>query len=114
MAQIVNKASEDVVGKAFVKEFLGFSTKEAQDYFTNALRHELPLEEKKLVDIRIVQQKKEGDKVTENLVDLLMSINRIDNPEGEQVLMCVGQDVTEVRSFRMLEQKKAQMLAVVS
>ena len=28
--------------------------------------------------------------------------------------MCVGQDVTEVKSFRMLEKRKAQMLAVVS
>jgi signal transduction histidine kinase/DNA-binding NarL/FixJ family response regulator/predicted Ser/Thr protein kinase len=114
MAQIVNQQSEDVVGKAFFKEFLGSSTKEAQDYFTHALGHNLPLDEqKKLVDIRIVQ-KKTAEKDPDKVIDLLLSINRIHNPEGEEVLMCIGQDVTEVRSFRMLEQKKAQMLAVVS
>ena len=77
MAQIVNQQSEDVVGKAFFKEFLGSSTKEAQDYFTHALGHNLPLDEqKKLVDIRIVQ-KKTAEKDPDKVIDLLLSINRI-------------------------------------
>jgi signal transduction histidine kinase/serine/threonine protein kinase/CheY-like chemotaxis protein len=113
MAQIVNKTAEEVVGKAFIQEFLADSVKEAQDHFALALTQDLPIEEKKLIDVRIVHRS-ENEKEPQKVVDLIMSINRIDNTEGEKVLMCVGQDVTDLRSFRMLEQKKAQMLAVVS
>jgi signal transduction histidine kinase/bacteriorhodopsin len=113
MAKIVEKSSADVVGKAFIQEFLGDSSKEAQEYFAAALNHEFRMGEKKLVDVRIVQ-KDESGKRPDHAIDLLLSLNHIENPEGEKVLMCVGQDVTELNSFRLLEYKKAQMLAVVS
>ena len=47
-------------------------------------------------------------------VDLLVSLNRIDGPLGGKVLVCVGQDVTELYSFKLVEERKAQMLSVVS
>ena len=47
-------------------------------------------------------------------MDLLVSLNRIDGPLGGKVLVCVGQDVTELYSFQLVEERKAQMLSVVS
>merc|ERR1719428_2803103 len=112
---MVQRSAEDVIGTSFVSEFLGVSSKEAQETFARALGHDKLLEEsgKKLVDVKIPLPKA-SDAEPDRVVDLLMSVNHMDNAVGEKVLMCVGQDVTEVRSFRALEEKKAQMLAVVS
>ena len=44
MASTVQRSAEDVIGTSFVSEFLGVSSKEAQETFARALGHDKLLE----------------------------------------------------------------------
>jgi signal transduction histidine kinase/DNA-binding response OmpR family regulator len=115
MAQVTDAACDDVIGKDFVKDFLYRSAKEKQqaEVFEHILQLGDPeLEEMKLVDLRITRKAATSSEPSKH-VDLLFSLNRIDSPDGK-VLVCVGQDVTELHAFRQVEERKAQILAVVS
>jgi signal transduction histidine kinase len=115
MAQVSKAAYTDVIGKDFVTDFLYPSAREK----TQAQQFEqiLRLEDSELQGLKLVDLRIKGEAQTSGMpsqhVDLLFSINRIQSPEGA-VMVCVGQDVTELHSFRMLEERKEQMLAVVS
>jgi signal transduction histidine kinase/CheY-like chemotaxis protein len=115
MARTLQRKSTDLVGKPLLSEFLASSSKAARQAFDRALNEEVSLQEKISLNVS-VSMESTSDSYTAPLepVELFLSINRTINARGEEVLMCVGQDVTELQNFRKLETKKAEMLAVVS
>jgi signal transduction histidine kinase len=121
MAQVTHVAETDAIGKDFVEDFLIHSARsgtEAQRFVEIMQMADSELQEiNNKVDLRIRKAStREGppQEVEPQNVDLLVSLNRIDGPIGGKVLVCVGQDVTELKSFQLVEERKEQMLSVVS
>ena len=116
MAEVTQVAETDAIGKEFVADFLIHSARsgtEARRFVEIMQLADSELQEiNNKVDLRI--RKASTPEGPPQNVDLLVSLNRIDGPLGGKVLVCVGQDVTELYSFKLVEERKAQMLSVVS
>jgi signal transduction histidine kinase len=116
MAEVTQVAETDAIGKDFVADFLIHSARdgtEARRFVQIMQLADSELQEmNNKVDLRI--RKAPTPEGPPQNVDLLVSLNRIDGPLGGKVLVCVGQDVTELYSFKLVEERKAQMLSVVS